>query len=126
MDAFAWMAERRIAEAMERGEFNKLPGAGRPLALNDDPLVPDEMWLAHKILKNAGCVPEEVERRKEIHQLEDLLAGLPDEAERVRAQTRLALLRTRAEMSGRGGGLAPADPRYHDGLTERLTRPRGG
>lgn len=122
MDAFAWMAERRIAEAMERGEFQDLPGAGRHLALNDDPLVPDEMWLAHKILKNAGCVPEEVERRKEIHHLEDLLADLPDETERVRAQTRLALLRTRAEMSRGGGGTVAADPRYQDGLTERLSR----
>jgi len=123
MDAFAWMAEQRIAEAMTRGEFEKLPGAGRPLALNDDPLVPDDMWLAHKILKNAGCLPEEIERRKEIHQLEELLAALPDEAERVRAQTRLALLRTRAETGRRGGGgLAPADARYQDRLTERLSR----
>lgn len=127
MDAFAWMAEQRIAEAMARGEFDDLPGRGKPLVLNDDPFVPDEMWLAHKVLKNAGCLPEEIETRKEIHQLEDLLAGITDAAERVRAQTRLGLLRTRLETRGGGRSAALGSPDYQEALATRLTsaRPRG-
>jgi len=61
------LAERRIEEAIARGEFDELPGAGRPLELDDDPLVPEDMRVACRILKNAGYVPAEaqapVERR---------------------------------------------------------------
>jgi hypothetical protein len=37
---FDLLAERKIAEALANGEFDDLPGAGQPLALDDDPLVP--------------------------------------------------------------------------------------
>ena len=90
MEAFERLAEQRILEAMEQGEFDNLPGAGKPLILNDYPFVPDELWMAHKILRNAGCLPPEVEERKEISRLEELLAGLQDDAERTQAQKRLA------------------------------------
>jgi len=36
------LAEQRTREAQERGEFDDLPGAGAPLALDDDALVPEE------------------------------------------------------------------------------------
>jgi len=42
---------------MSRGDFDGLPGAGRPLVLDDDPLVPEDLRLAYRILKNAGFVP---------------------------------------------------------------------
>ena len=48
------LAEKKIAEAVERGELDDLPGAGRPLALDDDALVPEELRMANRILKNAG------------------------------------------------------------------------
>jgi DnaJ homologue, subfamily C, member 28, conserved domain len=54
MEAFERLAEQRILEAMEQGEFDNLPGAGKPLILNDHPFVPDELWT-HKILRNAAC-----------------------------------------------------------------------
>jgi hypothetical protein len=46
MLAFGWLAERKIAEAQARGEFDHLPGAGQPLALDDDALVPEELRRA--------------------------------------------------------------------------------
>jgi hypothetical protein len=49
-----------MLEAVSRGEFDDLPGAGRPLDLNDDPLVPQELRVAYRILKNAGYLPPEV------------------------------------------------------------------
>lgn len=126
MIAFERLAEQRILEAIERGEFDNLPGAGEPLPAERAPLVPDAMWLSFKILKNAGCVPPEVEERKEIRNLEELLVGLEDESERVRAQTRLSLLRTRIEMNRSGGGAGLAKPGYRDSLAARLSRTRRG
>jgi hypothetical protein len=55
------IAERRIAEALAQGEFDGLPGAGKPLDLAEDPLVPEDQRMANRILKNAGYVPREVE-----------------------------------------------------------------
>ena len=60
------LAERRIEEAVSRGELDDLPGAGQPLALDDAPLVPEELRLAYRILKNAGYVPPEVQTLNEI------------------------------------------------------------
>lgn len=57
------LAEKKIAEAAERGELDDLPGAGRPLALDDDALVPEEMRMANRILKNAGLDRAPVVRR---------------------------------------------------------------
>lgn len=55
------IAERTIADAVERGEFDGLPGAGKPLDLAEDPLVPEEQRMANRILRNAGYAPREVE-----------------------------------------------------------------
>ena len=37
------IVERRISEAIERGEFSDLPGQGRPLCFDDDALIPPEL-----------------------------------------------------------------------------------
>lgn len=73
------MAERKILEAMARGEFTNLPGAGKPLRLEDDSMIPEDLRIAYKILKNAGCIPPELEVRKEIITLRDLLRTIEDE-----------------------------------------------
>ena len=56
-----FIAEQKIAEAIANGDFDDLPGSGKPLALDDDSLVPEELRLAYRILKNAGFIPPEVE-----------------------------------------------------------------
>jgi Domain of unknown function (DUF1992) len=89
------LVEERIQEALRRGEFDHLPGAGRPLALDDDGLVPPEVRIAYRILKNAGFVPPEVLDRREIAELEAELAGIRDGVARQHALTKLALLRAR-------------------------------
>jgi len=73
------MAENKIREAMTRGEFENLPGAGKPLRLEDDSMIPDDLRVAYKILRNAGCIPPELEVRKEIVTLRDLLRTIEDE-----------------------------------------------
>ena len=76
------IAENKIREAMARGEFANLPGAGKPLHLEDDSMIPDDLRVAYKILRNAGCIPPELEVRKEIITLRDLLRTIEDEGDK--------------------------------------------
>ena len=67
-----FIAEQKIAEAVAKGELDDLPGAGQPLDLSDDALIPEELRLAYRILKNAGFVPPEIQTLNEIAQLDKL------------------------------------------------------
>jgi hypothetical protein len=49
-----FLVERWIVEAVSRGEFDDLPGTGEPLPPEDNELVPEDMRLAWRVLKNAG------------------------------------------------------------------------
>jgi hypothetical protein len=80
---FEKIAEERIRQAMEDGAFDGLPGAGKPLKLDDDRMVPEELRMAARVLKNAGCVPPEVELHREIVSLRRLIDSLDDDAERI-------------------------------------------
>jgi hypothetical protein len=51
---FDLIAEQKIAAAIARGDLDNLPGAGRPLELDDDALIPEDLRIAVRILKNAG------------------------------------------------------------------------
>ncbi len=90
--AFEKIAERRIAEAEERGEFQNLEGSGKPLQLSDDSNLPPELRMAYKVLKNAGFTPPELDLRNQIVQVEDMLAQAPDEQSYYRALRRLNFL----------------------------------
>ncbi len=89
-DILAIIAERKIREAMERGEFDHLDGMGKPLAMDEDLSgVPAEMRMAYKVLKNAGFIPPEVELRKEIVSMSEMMNTLEDEEERRRKRKEL-------------------------------------
>src|SRR6185436_19813787 len=95
-----FLVEKKLEEAVSRGELANLPGEGRPLELDDDTLVPEDLRAAYRILKNAGYVPPEVEALAEIAQLENLIhRDGSDTAERARAVRKLALLRTKIEST---------------------------
>ena len=49
MDAISIIAEQRIREACERGDFDSLPGAGKPLELEDDSHIPEDLRMAYKL-----------------------------------------------------------------------------
>jgi hypothetical protein len=89
MDIFERIAENRILEAMEAGLFDNLEGWGKPLQLEDDSHIPPELRMAYKILKNADCLPPELELRKEVVRLQDLVAAMPDTAEKLQQMRRL-------------------------------------
>ena len=92
MDSLDKLAERRIVEAIERGELSGLPGEGLPLDLDDDVLVPAELRTAYRVLKNAGYVPPEVACLREIGELERFIDASAEGEVRDRAARRLELL----------------------------------
>jgi hypothetical protein len=84
MDAVRRLAEQRIREAIENGEFDNLRNAGKPLDFEDETFIPEELRLAYRILKNANCIPPELELRNEILTLRDLVMTLDDNTERLK------------------------------------------
>ena len=92
--SFSRIAENRIREAMEQGEFDNLPGAGQPLSLEEYFATPEDMRMAYSVLKNANCRPLEVELLNEIARLEQAVTSAPDDATRAAQQRTLATRRT--------------------------------
>jgi hypothetical protein len=82
MSYFTRVVEERIREAQKNGAFDNLPGQGKPLQLEDQSLVPEDLRMAYHILKNAHVLPPEAEVQKEIHTLQDLLKYVEEEGER--------------------------------------------
>ncbi len=74
----SWV-EAQIRRAAERGEFDNLPGAGKPL-----PALSDEAWLAAYLRREGvpadALLPEPLLLRKEVERLPELLAGIRAEA----------------------------------------------
>lgn len=114
------IAERRIQEAQERGAFDNLPGAGRPLHLDDMSHVPEELRMAYTILRNANCLPPELEERKDIQRLADLLENCDDERERVRQMERLRFLILRTRMRHERSLRLEEHDSYYDRILARL------
>ena len=79
---FESWAERQVREAIERGEFDDLPGAGRPLpGLNGRD---EEDWWVKGLLEREKIsmpLPTSLALRKEVAELPKTLAGVRDEAE---------------------------------------------
>jgi hypothetical protein len=86
------LVEQRIAAAAARGEFDDLPGAGAPQELDDDLLVPEEVRVANRILKNAGFVPPTVELLRSLRHLQEELSVTGDRSTRCRLQAKLLAL----------------------------------
>lgn len=94
-------AERHILDAQRQGEFDNLPGSGEPLTLDEDLHVPPELRAGYRLLKNAGCLPPELQQRKEAVDLADLLKTVRrDEPEYEALCRRLALLELKLRQSG--------------------------
>ena len=119
MEGWNAIIEAKIAEAQRAEAFDNLPGAGKPLRLDDDALVPEDVRMAYRILKNAGFVPAEIEERKEAADLRKLIAVAADHPDSKHALAKLALLEAR--MEARGGRLSRL-PEYHQTLLGKLDR----
>ncbi len=125
MRAFDQLAEDRIREALARGEFDNLPGSGLPLGLDDDCLVPEDLRVAYRILRNAGFVPPELGVHGELREVEQLLQRVEDDSERTRLLAKLNFLLSRAGAGRRRGSLL-VEQAYFERLAEKLSaRPSG-
>lgn len=120
------LVESRIAKAQAEGAFENLPGQGKPLNLTEDPLVPEEIRVGNRIMKNAGVVPPEVEQLNQAAHLWQTLrqAGtkenLQDSAEQAR--TRRRLLALTLALRSRGLSLTTAaGGAYRQAVINRLT-----
>jgi hypothetical protein len=92
IQGFEKIVEERILKAQKKGEFENLVGSGKPLKFNENWCIPEELRLAYKILKNADCLPPEIELKKEIKQTKDLLAGMQETSEKYRILKKLNFL----------------------------------
>ena len=120
--AFNELIERRIDEARRQGAFDDLPGAGKPMDLDDDRLVPEELRVAFRILKNAGYVPSEVEALRDLDSmLRVAVDAAEDSPEAQRAGRRLLALSVALEA--RGAALTTgAAVEYRRALLQRFDR----
>jgi hypothetical protein len=113
---FELIVEQKIVAAAERGELSDLPGQGAPLRMDDDTLIPVELRMVYRILRNAGFVPPELEALRAIGCIERCIENLSEGRPRSRALRKLQFLRLRLEKSGRPQNL----PRYAQKLLARL------
>ena len=114
------VVEERIREAVQRGEFENLPGSGKPLNLEDDRHIPDDLRLAYKVLKNADCLPPELELKKEIRTAEELLDALTDEGEKYRQMKKVNFLIMKLNMMRKGSVQWEEQQRYYERILEKV------
>ncbi len=119
---FGWekVVEERIREALVRGDFENLPGQGLPLMIEDDRHIPEDLRLAYKVLRNADCLPPELELKKEIRQMEDLLAAMPDDREKYLQMKRLNFKITQLNLMGKKSPLFEEQQVYYQRLVEKF------
>lgn len=100
------LTEKAIREAIEKGEFDNLPGKGQPLDLNENPFEDPDLRTVHRLLRNAGFAPAWIEERKDI------------EAQFELARTTLE----RAWRLYRPEGLSPNDEAWERNVVEFRTK----
>ncbi|MGM8754438.1 DUF1992 domain-containing protein [Enterobacter chuandaensis] len=94
-------AERHIRDAQNKGDFDNLAGSGEPLELEDDLHIAPELRAGYRLLKNAGCLPPELEQRREAIELADLLKGIrQNDPRHTELSRRLALIELKLRHAG--------------------------
>ncbi|MCB2148106.1 MAG: DUF1992 domain-containing protein [Deltaproteobacteria bacterium] len=117
---FEKLIESRIKKAQQEGAFENLPGTGQPLPFEDDRHIPEDLRMAYKVLKNADCLPPEVQLRKEIRTTEDLLAGMTDTVQKYRTLKKLNFLILKLNALRDGNAAYDIPQRYYGEVVERL------
>jgi len=95
---FERIAEQRLRQAIEDGLLDDLPNRGERLDLEDYFATPEDLRVAYSILKNANCLPEEVELRNDIAALERARARTASPDERRTLDGQIAALTLRLDL----------------------------
>ncbi len=121
MESIAFIAEQKILKAMEEGSLNSPEWKNRRIPLEDDRFVPSELKMAYKILKNSGYLPPEIEEKKEVQRLEELIAKTEDEHTRLQQMRKLSVLLMKIDTSrGSCSNIAHQDD-YYRKVVERVS-----
>lgn len=121
MDMIARIAEQKITEAMKTRSFTSSKWKNKRLPLDDDHNVPADLKMAYKILKNSGYLPPEIEEKKEVQRLEELIAATEDEHQRLQQMRKLNVLLMKIDAKrGTPTNLAQQDD-YYRKVVERVT-----
>lgn len=83
------IVEALIKEAQERGEFDNLPGKGKPIDLTEYFEMPEETRVAQSVLKNAGMTSPEVQLLKELAELRQVFTAVVNEAKKEEIQKKI-------------------------------------
>jgi len=95
------IAENRIREAMQAGEFDDLPRRGA-IDLDEYFKLPVEIRMAYSILKSAGVAPAEVQLLREVDQLQRALREAADDDQRASVGRLLADIRLKLDLALEG------------------------
>lgn len=125
MDVFSKIAERRIQEAIQNGDFDNLKGKGKPLTFEDETFIPEDLRMAYRILKNAGCIPPELELRNEIVNLSTLINTLDDDKVRLRKLRELNFKILRFNIMRKRPFNLEDFPQYEGKIVDKLTQNTG-
>ena len=121
LEAIRLIADRKISEAIQKGQLDIEAWRNKPLPMTHDNMVPDELRMAYKILKNAGYLPPEIETKKEIQQIEDLLETCEDEHIRIKQIKKLNFLVLKLNtMKGNAANIEGQDE-YYRKIVERIS-----
>jgi len=126
--AIAIIAEQRIRESMERGEFDDLPMKGKPLDLNEDANIPEDLRMAYKLLKNGGYLDDAGPSPQDAPaSLDELIRRCPDERAKLRQMLKLQVVESRfGARAGRSPNL-DKDEAYHEKVVDRMSvKNKGG
>mgnify|MGYP001822350464 CR=1 FL=1 len=122
LTGFVQIVEERYQRDQGVGRFVVLDGSGKPLCLENDQHISEDLRICHKILKNADCLPPELEIKKEIRQTETLLAGMKDTAEKYHILKKINFLIMKCNAMANGSIKLEIPQRYGERLVERLDR----
>ena len=127
MDSLARIAERKITEAMKTQDFTSEKWKNKPLPLDIDSNIPDDLKMAYKILKNSGYLPPEIEEKKEVQRLEELIAATEDEHERLRQMKKLNVLLMKIDAKRSTPSNIAQQDDYYRKVVERISvKKKGG
>jgi hypothetical protein len=121
MEFFYRIAERRIIEAIANGEFDNLEGKGKPIDFEDEIWIPEDLRMAYRILKNAGCIPPELEFRNEVINVCSLMNTIDDDKKRIKKLRELNFKLLKLNLTRKKPLNFEDFPEYEGKLVDKLT-----